>query len=156
MLVRLGDRRIRYDLVGPEAAPVVCMAHSLSADSGVWSEQVPALLAEGFRVLRLDMRGHGGSDPAAGDYDMGELARDVARVLDVLGFERVHFIGLSIGGMIGQTLGITLHMELLYGQNNHHICEAAFKGFARAMRAAVEIDPRKGGAIPSTKGQLGG
>ena len=57
---------------------------------------------------------------------------------------------------IGQTLGITLHMELLYGQNNHHICEAAFKGFARAMRAAVEIDPRKGGAIPSTKGQLGG
>ena len=57
---------------------------------------------------------------------------------------------------IGQTLGITLHIELLYGQNNHHICEAAFKGFARAMRAAVEIDPRKGGAIPSTKGQLGG
>jgi imidazoleglycerol-phosphate dehydratase len=57
---------------------------------------------------------------------------------------------------IAQTLGITLHVELLYGQNNHHICEAAFKGFARAMRAAVEIDPRKGGAIPSTKGQLGG
>ncbi len=57
---------------------------------------------------------------------------------------------------IAQTLGITLHVELLYGQNNHHICEASFKGFARAMRAAVEIDPRKGGAIPSTKGQLGG
>jgi imidazoleglycerol-phosphate dehydratase len=57
---------------------------------------------------------------------------------------------------IGQTLGITLHMELLYGQNNHHICEASFKGFARAMRSAVEIDARKGGAIPSTKGQLGG
>ena len=57
---------------------------------------------------------------------------------------------------ISQTLGITLHIELLYGQNNHHICEAAFKGFARAMRQAVEVDPRKGGAIPSTKGQLGG
>jgi len=57
---------------------------------------------------------------------------------------------------IAQTLGITLHVELLYGQNNHHICEAAFKGFARAMRAAVEVDPRKGGAVPSTKGQLGG
>ncbi|HTN15485.1 MAG TPA: imidazoleglycerol-phosphate dehydratase HisB [Sphingomonadaceae bacterium] len=57
---------------------------------------------------------------------------------------------------IAQTLGITLHIELLYGQNNHHICEATFKGLARAMRAAVEIDPRKGGAIPSTKGQLGG
>jgi imidazoleglycerol-phosphate dehydratase len=57
---------------------------------------------------------------------------------------------------IAQTLGITLHVELLYGQNNHHICEAAFKGFARAMRHAVEVDPRKGGAVPSTKGQLGG
>lgn len=56
---------------------------------------------------------------------------------------------------ISQTAGITLHCELLYGQNNHHICEALYKGFARAMRAAVEIDPRKGGAVPSTKGLLG-
>ncbi|WP_432199823.1 imidazoleglycerol-phosphate dehydratase HisB [Erythrobacter sp. W53] len=57
---------------------------------------------------------------------------------------------------VSQTAGITLHCELLYGSNNHHICEAMYKGFARAMRQAVEIDPRKGGAIPSTKGQLGG
>jgi len=57
---------------------------------------------------------------------------------------------------VAQACGITLHIQLLYGQNNHHICEAAFKGFARAMRQAVELDPRKGGAIPSTKGQLGG
>ncbi|OGS57505.1 MAG: imidazoleglycerol-phosphate dehydratase [Erythrobacter sp. RIFCSPHIGHO2_12_FULL_63_10] len=57
---------------------------------------------------------------------------------------------------VAQTAGLTLHVELLYGANNHHICEAVFKGFARAMRAAVELDPRKGGAIPSTKGQLGG
>lgn len=57
---------------------------------------------------------------------------------------------------VAQTAGITLHCELLYGSNNHHICEALYKGLARAMRAAVEIDPRKGGAIPSTKGQLGG
>ncbi|MBX7482824.1 imidazoleglycerol-phosphate dehydratase HisB [Qipengyuania qiaonensis] len=57
---------------------------------------------------------------------------------------------------VAQTCGLTLHVELLYGTNNHHICEAIYKGFARAMRAAVDIDPRKGGAIPSTKGQLGG
>lgn len=57
---------------------------------------------------------------------------------------------------IGQAVGITLHIELLYGANNHHICEAIFKGFARAMRTAVELDPRKGDAVPSTKGQLGG
>jgi len=57
---------------------------------------------------------------------------------------------------IGQAVGITLHIELLYGANNHHICEAIFKGFARAMRTAVELDARKNGAVPSTKGQLGG
>jgi len=57
---------------------------------------------------------------------------------------------------MSQAVGITLHIELLYGQNNHHICESIYKGFARAMRSAVEIDPRKGGAVPSTKGQLGG
>ena len=57
---------------------------------------------------------------------------------------------------VAQAAGITLHVQLLYGQNNHHVCEAIYKGFARAMRQAVEIDPRKGGAIPSTKGQLGG
>ena len=57
---------------------------------------------------------------------------------------------------IAQACGITLHIEQLYGSNNHHICEGVYKGFARAMRQAVELDPRKGGAVPSTKGQLGG
>ncbi len=53
-----------------------------------------------------------------------------------------------------QAAGITLHVETLYGRNNHHIVESAFKGLARALRAAVEIDPRKADAIPSTKGTL--
>ena len=57
---------------------------------------------------------------------------------------------------IAHAVGITLHVELLYGENNHHIIEGIFKGFARAMRQAVELDPRKAGAIPSTKGMLGG
>jgi imidazoleglycerol-phosphate dehydratase len=57
---------------------------------------------------------------------------------------------------IAQAIGITLHIEQLYGDNNHHIIEGIFKGFARAMRQAVELDARKAGAIPSTKGQLGG
>ena len=53
-----------------------------------------------------------------------------------------------------QAAGITLHISTLYGSNNHHIAEAAFKGLARALRIAVEIDPRKEGVIPSTKGTL--
>ncbi len=53
-----------------------------------------------------------------------------------------------------QAAGITLHIDMLYGTNNHHIAEAAFKGVARALRTAIEIDPRKADAIPSTKGML--
>jgi imidazoleglycerol-phosphate dehydratase len=55
-----------------------------------------------------------------------------------------------------QNAGLTLHIENLYGENNHHIVESCFKGVARALRAAVEIDPRKSDAVPSTKGVLGG
>ncbi len=50
--------------------------------------------------------------------------------------------------------GLTLHIETLYGENSHHIVESCFKGLARALRQAVEIDPRKAGAVPSTKGRL--
>jgi imidazoleglycerol-phosphate dehydratase len=52
--------------------------------------------------------------------------------------------------------GITLHAETLYGTNDHHIAESCFKGLARALRAAVAVDPRAAGEVPSTKGRLGG
>ncbi|MEA2783099.1 MAG: imidazoleglycerol-phosphate dehydratase [Rhodospirillaceae bacterium] len=55
-----------------------------------------------------------------------------------------------------QAAGLTLHVENLYGENNHHIVESCYKGLARALRAAVAIDPRKPDAVPSTKGVLGG
>ncbi len=55
-----------------------------------------------------------------------------------------------------QTAGLTLHVENLYGENAHHIIESCFKALARALRQAVEIDPRKSDAVPSTKGVLGG
>ena len=70
-----------------------------------------------------------------------------ARYRDVQGILR---------GVRGQAAGITLHIETLYGVNNHHIAESCFKGVARALRAAVAIDPRKADAVPSTKGTLGG
>ena len=88
MLLPFAGRRLYYDLAGPEDGPVVCITHSLASDGGSWAEQLPALLQAGFRVLRLDMRGHGGSDPVAGDYTMKELAGDVASVVEALGFQR--------------------------------------------------------------------
>ena len=74
---------------------------------------MPALLQAGFRVLRIDMRGHGGSDPVAGDYTMADLAGDVAAVLDGLAIPRVHYIGLSIGGMLGQAFALDHQDKLI-------------------------------------------
>ncbi len=59
-------------------------------------------------------------------------------------------------GAFAQNAGLTLHVENLYGENNHHIAESCFKGLARALRQAVSVDPRAADAIPSTKGVLGG
>ena len=112
MLVPIGGRRIRHDLIGPEDASVVCLAHCLSGDSGVWAEQLPPLLAAGWRVLVPDMRGHGGSDPGERTCRMEDLAADVVLLLDALGMPKVHFVGLSIGGMIGQALALD-HRERL-------------------------------------------
>src|ERR1700746_2825273 len=113
MLLPLPGRRLYYDLTGPEDGPVVCITHSLSSDGGSWAEQVPPLLRAGVRILRLDMRGHGGSDPGAGDYTMQQLGGDVALALDALAIPRVHYIGLSIGGMIGQAFAIEHDARLI-------------------------------------------
>ncbi|MDI5930003.1 alpha/beta fold hydrolase [Rhizobium leguminosarum] len=105
MLHDTGETVIHYDLLGSPDAPLVCMTHSLTSDSGMWAEQVPALLNAGYQVLRIDARGHGGSSAPAGLYTIEDLARDVLSVLDTLGFASgVHLIGLSMGGMIGQVI----------------------------------------------------
>jgi 3-oxoadipate enol-lactonase len=113
MLLPLQGRNIAYDLVGPDNAPTVCITHSLASDGGSWAEQVPSLLQAGFRVLRIDMRGHGGSDPVPGDYTMRALADDVAQILGTLAIPRVHYIGLSIGGMIGQAFALAYGERLI-------------------------------------------
>jgi imidazoleglycerol-phosphate dehydratase len=78
---------------------------------------------------------------------------------------KVAFTAPAIGGLDSELVreffhalavnaGLTLHIETAYGENSHHIAESVFKGFARALRQAVEIDPRAAGIIPSTKGTL--
>lgn len=95
---------IRYELDGPVAAPVVVMSHSLAANVGMWEDQMPVL--SGYRVLRYDTRGHGGTDAPEGDYTLDQLADDLFALLDALAIDRVHFVGLSMGGMIGQTAAL--------------------------------------------------
>jgi 3-oxoadipate enol-lactonase len=95
---------IAYCFDGPKEGHVLLVANSLMANSSMWDWNVPAF-ADRYRVLRYDKRGHGGSGVAAGPYSIAQLADDVVGLLDALGIEKAHFMGLSIGGMIGQQLG---------------------------------------------------
>src|SRR5262249_19797506 len=91
-------------LEGPAGRPLLVLAHSLGADLTMWNPQVGAL-AERFRVLRYDARGHGGSAVTPGPYTLDRLARDVLGLLDTLAIPQVHFCGLSMGGVVGLWLG---------------------------------------------------
>ena len=97
---------MNYTLDGPASAPVVTLSHSLAADLSMWDPQMPALTAR-YRVLRYDTRGHGGTDAPAAAYTLGQLAEDARALLAALGINRTHWIGLSMGGMIGQTLALS-------------------------------------------------
>ena len=94
---------LNYRLEGPEDAPVLVLANSLGSTLDMWDAQAPAL-AERFRLLRYDHRGHGGSSVPPGPYTMDDLGGDVLALLDRLGIERFSFCGLSIGGMVGMWL----------------------------------------------------
>ncbi|RCW46197.1 3-oxoadipate enol-lactonase [Halopolyspora algeriensis] len=94
---------VHHELTGPEQAPVIVLSNSLGTDSRLWDEQVPAL-TEHFRVLRYDQRGHGGTGAKPGPYTLEDLGGDVLELLDELGLERVHFAGVSLGGMTGMWL----------------------------------------------------
>jgi 3-oxoadipate enol-lactonase len=100
----LGDVELYYRLDGPVDAPVVMLANSLGTTLAAWEPQMPALLPH-FRVLRYDMRGHGGSSAPPVAFDIARLARDALALLDALALARVHFCGLSLGGVVGMRLG---------------------------------------------------
>ncbi|MBI1205981.1 MAG: 3-oxoadipate enol-lactonase [Azospirillum sp.] len=97
--------RLHYRFDGPEDAPVIVLSNSLGTDLDMWQPQLPAL-AERFRVLRYDSRGHGGSQTTPDRYTIELLATDLMALLDHLDLRRVHCCGLSMGGMVGQWLGV--------------------------------------------------
>lgn len=88
---------------GPHDAPVLLLANSLGATRAMWDAQVP-VLAERFRVLTFDARGHGASPVPDGPYSIDDLVDDVVALLDERGLERVHMAGLSLGGMTAMRL----------------------------------------------------
>jgi 3-oxoadipate enol-lactonase len=111
MLARVNDTMINYEIEGEAGAPVVTFCHSLATTLGMWELQMPAL-AGAYRALRFDTRGHGRSSAPAGPYAMRVLADDVIGLLDFLKIQKTHFVGLSMGGMIGQVLGVKYPQRL--------------------------------------------
>jgi 3-oxoadipate enol-lactonase/4-carboxymuconolactone decarboxylase len=97
--------RLYWRTDGDPALPPLVLVNSLGTDHCLWDPVMPRL-ADFFRVIRMDMRGHGASDAPAGEYTVELLARDVLAVADAAGAARFDLCGISIGGMIGQWLGI--------------------------------------------------
>ncbi len=100
---RIGDIAVHYEITGQ--GPWITLSHSLATHLGMWEPQVSALAAH-FTVLRYDTRGHGLTDAPGGPYTLEQLADDAFALLQHLGIARTHWLGLSMGGMVGQMLAL--------------------------------------------------
>ena len=136
------EGELNYRLDGPQGAPVLVLSNSLGTDLGMWDAQIPAF-TEHFQVLRYDTRGHGQSLVSEGPYSIEQLGRDVLALLDALHIERAHFCGLSMGGLIGQWLGIHAGERL----NKLVVCNTAAKiGEPSVWNPRIEMVLRDGPA----------
>jgi 3-oxoadipate enol-lactonase len=103
MKIQIRDLDVHYTVQG--SGPWVTFAHSLGCDVSMWDEQV-ATLAKDFTVLCYDARGHGQTSATVGAYTLAQLADDAYELLVALGIKHTHWIGISMGGMIGQTMAL--------------------------------------------------
>lgn len=134
--------RIAYRFDGDPALPVLLLSNSIATDLHMWDAQIPAL-SQRFRVLRYDARGHGGSGAPAGAYSLDRLGRDVLELLDALRLDRVHFLGLSLGGFVGQWLAVRAPERidrLVLSNTSAHLGPAAvFDERIREAEAATDM-----------------
>ena len=104
--IRVNDIDIHYKLEGVTDGPLIMMAHAMGTSHRLWDWQVPAL-ADRYRILRYDWRGHGDTSAPPGHYTLTQFVDDAVALMDALDIQRVHWVGISTGGMIGQ--GIAIH-----------------------------------------------
>jgi 3-oxoadipate enol-lactonase / 4-carboxymuconolactone decarboxylase len=100
MFIQIGDITVHAQTEGPETGSAVLLMHTLGSTLAVWEPQAAALARRGFRVVRMDIRGHGLTEAPPGPYSMVQLAQDGLHLLDALGIARAHVGGISIGGRI--------------------------------------------------------
>ncbi|MGB8494417.1 MAG: 3-oxoadipate enol-lactonase [Candidatus Acidiferrum sp.] len=144
---KLPDAQIFYEWSGPEHAPVLVLSNSLGTTHRMWDPQVAAFTRH-FHLLRYDTRGHGQSSVTPGPYSIEKLSWDVVCLLDFLHLDRVHFCGLSMGGMTGMFLGAN-------AANRFHkivLCNTAAKiGTPETWNARIDA-VQKGGMRAVTAG----
>jgi 3-oxoadipate enol-lactonase len=105
MLIKANGIQMNYELSGKKEAPVAMLSHSLGSSLLMWIPQMKVLESH-FQVLRYDIRGHGKSEAPPGVYTLELLGEDAVALLDALGIDQVHWVGLSMGGMIGQCVAL--------------------------------------------------
>jgi 3-oxoadipate enol-lactonase len=134
---------LHHEAAGAEDAPPLLLAGSLGTTLAVWEPQLAALSAR-LRVIRVDLRGHGGSPAPPGPYAIADLGADVLALLDGLGLERASWCGLSIGGMVGQWLAAhapeRIHRLVLLCTSAHLPPASAWAERAAAVRAAGSVE----------------
>jgi 3-oxoadipate enol-lactonase len=96
---------VHHTVDGPAGAPALLLSNSLGTTLAMWDQEL-APLADRFRVIRYDLRGHGGSPVPDGPYALDDLGADALALLDALGIERAHVAGISLGGMVSMWLAI--------------------------------------------------
>lgn len=142
MMLDRGGFRINYRIDGKPGAPWITYSNSLVCSLDMWDGQI-ALMADRYRILRYDTRGHGESDAPPAPYSIEELAADVVALWDQLQIERSHFVGLSLGGMTG--IALALDYPHRVGSLTAADCRAtADETYAAMFRGRIEAANRDG------------
>lgn len=118
MRATINGIEMNYEVSGRSDAPAVVLHHPLATNLSTW-DALTAALEPNYRVVRFDARGHGKTEAPEGPYAFETLAADVVGLMDHLGIDKARFLGLSMGGMVGQYLGI------LYPDRFHCLCLVA-------------------------------
>lgn len=131
---------MHYDLSGSRNAPAVMFCHALGASRSLWRDQAEAL-ARRWRVLAYDLRGHGDSSANGDCYTLDQLADDAVALLDRVEIDRVHFVGISLGGMIAQHVALKHRDRLLsvtLCDTVHTLDDAGRQGFEERIATVRE------------------
>ena len=110
--IRANGITLRCRVEGPPSAPAIIFSNSLATDLAMWDGQA-GRLSHSYQVIRYDARGHGESEASSPPYALSTLVEDVRGLLDALGIEKAHFVGLSLGGMVGQMFAARYPQRLL-------------------------------------------